>query len=74
MSDYRRVRLLKDLTNAYGDYALGDVLRLPYEDADSLVRQGYAVYDEGEMETASVQPAERAVTRARQIQPTRRTI
>lgn len=73
MSTYRRVRLLATISGLYGNYEIGEVLRLPFEDAESLVRQGYAAY-EGELETASVQPAERAVTRARQIQPTRKTI
>lgn len=73
MNEYRRVRLLATISGLYGNYEIGEVLRLPFEEAESLVRQGYAAY-EGEMETASVQPSERAVTRARATLPTRRTI
>lgn len=74
MSGYRRVRLLATISGAYGNYDMGDVLSLPFEDAESLVRQGYAADVDAPIETGSVQAAERAVTVSRRLDPTRRTV
>jgi len=74
MNDYRRVRVLAIIPGSLREYQIGDVINLPFEDAESLVRQGYAVYADARTETGSLQPAERAVTVGRTLAETRRTV
>lgn len=64
MSEYVKVRMLANVTGFFGrPYDIGDVLNLEAAHAESLVKNGYAVYvepttDDGPR-TATVAPAER---------------